>query len=192
MKRFIAVVAAFSVAGAVYVATAAGSRHVHTTSARQFAALKRQVLGLSKKVRAQDRTIKTLDSELTALKGQVGTEATTLTTVQGQLSTVQTTSAKDDAFIGNCLVAGGVAGVSQYGDPAGSFGYLFQDSSGGYLTSALDIDSSAAPDAYFQLMAPGCLSSGAEHQNGGVAVPRRKALGESAASVGGPAAGAPA
>jgi hypothetical protein len=48
MKRFLTLVAVATVAGAMYVAAAPGSQQSRGPTARQFAALKRQVAGLSK------------------------------------------------------------------------------------------------------------------------------------------------
>jgi hypothetical protein len=158
MKRFLAVLAIAAVASFVYVAAAPGSQLAAPT-AKQFGALKRQVAAISTKVKAQAATIN-------GLKSQVAAQATTIVTLKGQLSALQTDESAvksiantDDAFLKNCLVAGGVFGVSQFGDPNGSFGYAYHDSTGDFLTSALDVDSSS-PGAYFQAVAPSCVSSG--------------------------------
>ena len=54
MKRFLMLVAVATVAGAMYVAAAPGSQQSRGPTARQFAALKRQVAGLSRKAKTAD------------------------------------------------------------------------------------------------------------------------------------------
>lgn len=159
LKRVLLIVAALAVAGATYAATASGGQQAAPT-AKQFKALKKQVTalghtvtGLKATVASEQATISSLNSQLTALK----TDETA----------VKTTVNKDDGFITGCLFAGGVVGISQYGDPAGTFGYAYQDSSGSSLTSALDLDSSSTAGGFFQLIAKSCVSSsGVPHKAG--------------------------
>jgi len=63
MKRFLILVAVAAVAGAMYVAAAPGSQRATGPTAIQFAALKKQVAGLSKKLKAlkaDETKVKTL------------------------------------------------------------------------------------------------------------------------------------
>ena len=64
--RFLAVLAVAAVAGVTYVAAAPGGQTAAPT-ARQFAALKKQLSKLSKKVKAQGATITTLKGAVAGL-----------------------------------------------------------------------------------------------------------------------------
>jgi hypothetical protein len=148
VKRFLVVLAAAAVAGVIYVAAAPGGQTA-TPTAKQFAALKKQVSLLSKKVKAQGAAISALK---TAEKG-VKTEA-------------------DDAvgFITNCLIAGQALPINQFGDANGTFGYAYTATAGAQPTSrtALDVDTAATPGAFLQGVAPSCISSGALRKTGGL------------------------
>ena len=147
MSRFLALLAVAAIGAVMYVAAAPGSLQTTGPTARQFAALKKQVAGLG-------NTVKTL-------KGQVGTLNGQLSALATDEAGVKTLATTDDGFIHNCLIAGHAIGVSRFGDPTGgTFGYAYQDSSGSFLTSALDVDSSSTPAAYFQAVAASCVSSG--------------------------------
>jgi hypothetical protein len=70
MKRFLMLVAVATVAGAMYVAAAPGSQQAVGPTAKQFAALKKQVAGLSKKLKAL-KTDETKVKTLAAAEGQL-------------------------------------------------------------------------------------------------------------------------
>lgn len=173
LKRFLLALAVAAVAAAMYVAAASGSRsaaahhHAAPPTGKQFAALKKSVAKIGKKVKTQGATIKAQGATISSLNALVSTQATTITKLQSQLTALQTdeTAVKtmataDDGFISTCLVAGGVAGVSEFGDPAGTFGYVFDNGGGSDVdVAALDLDSSATPDFLFQTVAPSCVSS---------------------------------
>jgi len=131
----------------IYVAAAPGGQTVAPT-ARQFAALKKQVSQLSKKVKAQGAKIAALSTDEKGAR----TEA-------------------DDAvgFISSCFLTqnAGALPINQFGDPGGAFGYNFHTSTpSDVLTTALDVDASATPGAFLQAVDPSCISSSALHKAG--------------------------
>jgi len=148
VKRFLAVLAVAAVAGVIYVAAAPGGQTVAPT-ARQFAALKKQVSRLSKKVKAQGVKIAALSTDEKGAR----TEA-------------------DDAvgFISSCFLTqnAGALPINEFGDPAGTFGYRYVDNgaSSDIFTTALDVDSSATPGAFLQAVDPSCITSSALHKAG--------------------------
>jgi len=149
VKRFLALLAVAAVAGVTYVAAAPGGQTVAPT-ARQFAALKKQVSKLSKKVKAQGATIATLQ---TAEKG-VKTEADAVA-----------------GFIANCLTSSGAGAlpINQFGDATNAtFGYRYVDSgaSSDIFTTALDVDGSSSPGAFLQTVDPSCVTSSALRKAG--------------------------
>jgi hypothetical protein len=154
MKRFLMLFGVAAVAGAMYVASAAGGQQSRGPSARQFAALKKQVAGLS-------NTVKALKSSVASDEATIQSQATTITSQATAITSLQTTVGNDDGFIKNCLIAGGVQGVSEYGDPAGTFGYGWTDDTGTYLTTALDWDFSNFPDLWLAAVSPSCISGAA-------------------------------
>lgn len=110
MKRFLMLIGVALVAGAMYVAAAPGGLRATGPSAKQFAALKKQVATLSK-------LTKRLNSDV------IGT----------------------NVLIIHCLMHQ-LVGVSQKGDPAGTFGYSFTPSAGAAAgsTTALDLAPTAS------------------------------------------------
>ncbi len=147
MKRFLVVLAVAAVAGATYVATAPGGQTAAPTGA-QFAALKKQVSLLSKKVKAQGATISVLKKAEASVKAEA-----------------------DDAvgFLSSCLIAGGAAPVDEFGDTSGTFGYAFTASAGGLATSRTALDlTSGTPGAYLQAVDPSCITTGALRKAGGL------------------------
>ena len=118
MKRFLMLVGVAAVAGAMYVAAAPGSQRAAGPTAIQFAALKKQVASLSKKLKA-----------LKADEGRVKTLATAAATVL---------AACDQASVP----------IADYGDinVPGTYGYQYTQPNGGgdILTTGLDV---APPDA---------------------------------------------
>ena len=160
MRRFLALLAVAAL-GAVVYATAAPGGLQTTPTAKQFAALKRQVAGLSGKVKT--------------LKGQVGVLNGQLAALTADETAVKTLATNDDGFIHNCLIAGGVIGVSRFGDPTGgTFGYAYQDSSANqFLTSALDADSSSTPGGFFLAVSKSCIGTGSALGKSGMPTERR-------------------
>jgi hypothetical protein len=139
MKRFLMLVGVAVVAGAMYVAAAPGSRQATGPTARQFAALKKQVATLSK-------TVKTLKKD----EAQVKTAA---------IAAVE--------YIGGCFLDsnGNIQNlqVNDFGTTAS--GFLFGTAGGGATAtprSALDVDTSGAPLAYLQEVTPACVTGAAQ------------------------------
>jgi hypothetical protein len=115
MKRFLMLVAVAAVAGAMYVAAAPGSQRAAGPTAIQFAALKKQVAGLSKKLTA-------LKADETKVKKMALAEANLL-------------AACDTASVP----------INDFGDfQNGTYGYHYVQPDGvtEIKTSALDISSS--------------------------------------------------
>lgn len=135
MKRFLMLVAVAAVAGAMYVAAAPGSQQATPPTARQFAALKKQVTRMKK-------TLTLLKRDETKVKAAAGEAA---------------------GFIAGCLVTAGVAPVSQFGDATTAtygFQYVATPATTPVNRTALDIDSSTAPQGYLQSVDPSCIGSG--------------------------------
>jgi len=135
MKRFLMLVGVAVIAAAMYVAASPASQQSSGPTEKQF-------LALQKKVAAQAKTLKIVKGEANAAVG----------------------------FIATCLVdvtaGAGALPTSEFGDAqAGAFGYSYtpQGGSAGF-TTALDIDGSATPQGYLQLVAPSCINlSGLRH-----------------------------
>ena len=130
MKRFLMLVGVAAVAAAMYVAASPASQQSKTPTEKQFLALEKKVTTLSK-------SLKTVKSEANAAVG----------------------------FIATCLVStnSGALPVSEFGDTAtpGTFGYNYLPSASGTpgFTTALDIDGSAAPQGYLQIVDSSCVSA---------------------------------
>jgi hypothetical protein len=137
MKRFLMLVGVAAVAGAMYVAAAPGGRQSTAPTARQFAALKKQVARLSKSVKA--------------LKKDEGT--------------VKKLALGEAEIIVGCLAYHAQA-VDEFGDGAnGTFGYQYQDpqqnSGVPFNVTALDFAPSTdtSADDWFLAVNPTCASS---------------------------------
>ncbi len=134
MKRFLMLVGVAAVAAAMYVAASPASQQSKTPTEKQFLALQKKVTTLSK-------SLKTVKSEANQAVG----------------------------FIATCLVStnSGALPVSEFGDSqAATFGYSYTPSAGGTsgFTTALDIDGSASPQGYLQIVDSSCVStSGLRH-----------------------------
>ena len=72
MKRFMLLVGVAAVAGAMYVAAAPGSRQASPPSARQFAALKKQVASLNTKLKALTKDEKAVKRAAVAAVEYIG------------------------------------------------------------------------------------------------------------------------
>jgi hypothetical protein len=60
-----------------------------------------------------------------------------------------------------------VEGVSQFGDPNGTHGYVYSDDGvNEFLTSALDFDDSGAPQVWSLVVAPECVARNAGEGQG--------------------------
>ncbi|HET8557157.1 MAG TPA: hypothetical protein VFL58_07600 [Gaiellaceae bacterium] len=133
MKRFLMLVGIGVVAGAMYVAAAPGSRQATGPTARQFAALKKQVASLNKKLTALTKDEKVVRS---AAAASVGYIATCFLDSTGNIENLQ---------------------VNDFGDT--TTGFLFGTTgTSGTPRSALDVDTSGAPLAYLQRVTPGCVT----------------------------------
>ena len=101
--------------------------------------------------------------EVAALKKQVASLSKTLKNTKKESDAVA-------GFLGDCFLSqnAGVWGVSQFGDPAGTFGYHFLNSQANgateITTSALDFDGANTPNAFFQAVDPTCVSTALRHQ----------------------------
>jgi hypothetical protein len=143
MKRFLMLVAVATVAGAMYVAAAPGSQQAAGPTAKQFAALKKQVASLSTKLKA-------------------------LKTDEGK---VKTLAVDADGFIAGCFLKAGVVPVNQFGDPAGTQGFLYgtpgSPPTASSVRTAVDVDASTTPGAFIQAVDSSCVnSSGAATHSG--------------------------
>jgi len=96
--------------------------------------------------------------EVSALKKQVASLSKSLKSTKKESDAVA-------GFLSDCFLStnAGVWGVSQFGDPAGSFGYSYTDN-GTTLVTALDFDGTTTPQAFFQAVDPTCVSSALKHQ----------------------------
>jgi hypothetical protein len=159
MKRLLMLVGVAVVVGAMYVAAAPGSRQATGPTARQFAALKKRVAGLSKKLKVLTKD----ETNVKKLAVEVG------------------------GFVVACYLSdtAGFKGVTRYGDAASStYGFVYQPTAGVSTTgvrTALDFDTSAAPQVYLQAVDPTCATSSgaaaasAETKAGGIRLQLRTA-----------------
>ena len=127
----------------VGVAVVAAAMYVAASPASQQSKTptEKQFLALQKKVATLTKSLKTTKSEADAAVG----------------------------FIARCLVSksAGALGVSQFGDPNGTFGYRYTSDGGvtaDTFTSAIDADGSATPAAYLQAVDPTCLTPALRHR----------------------------
>ncbi|HKC19113.1 MAG TPA: hypothetical protein VKE27_05715 [Candidatus Dormibacteraeota bacterium] len=138
MKRFWMLVGVAVVAGAMYVAAAPGSRQAAGPTARQFAALQKQVASLNKNLKA----LKKDEAQVKLAAGAaVGYIATCFLDTSG--SNVVTLA------------------VDQLGTT--STGFLFGPPGGAGSTArtALDIDTTGSPMAYLQEVNTACATNSA-------------------------------
>lgn len=122
MKRFLMLVGVAAVAGAMYVAAAPGSLQSRGPTQKQFNALKKQVSSLSK--------------SLKSLKKDEGQVKQLTVAMFGLLVACDQTAVP----------------IDQFGDPQGSFGYVFStDGTTGNeeFTSALDVSDSSDSNALY-------------------------------------------
>jgi hypothetical protein len=147
MKRFLMLVAVAAVAGAMYVAAAPGSQQAAGPTAAQFNALKKQVAGLSKKVKA----LKTDDTSVKAfIAGCL---------IKGAVVPV-------DQF-------GDLNGTFGFGYQAapGTPGTITS-----YRTALDAVGQGVTPGAFLQGVDPSCVSGGgAAAHNGGLALRAERA-----------------
>lgn len=135
MKRLWMLVGVAVVAGAMYVAAAPGSRQATGPTARQFAALKKQVASLNKKLTALTKDEKVVKSAAGAAVGYI---AACFLDSNGNIQNLQ---------------------VNDFGTSAA--GFLFGAPGAGDAAtprSALDIDASGSPLAYLQKVTPACVT----------------------------------
>lgn len=99
--------------------------------------------------------------EVTALQKQVASLSKSLKQTKKQSNEVA-------GFLSDCFLSNnaGVWGVSQYGDgQSGTFGYWYTDNGTNYQNiTALDLDGTATPMAYFQAVDPTCVNTALRHQ----------------------------
>jgi len=142
MRRFLMLLGVAVVAAAMYVAASPASQSSKGPTAKQFKALKRQVAGLSRKVKA-----------LTASNNALVASVTSLT-------------ASNNAIVGvlqACMQ--GAVPINDFGDPNGTFGYHWFDSTDGeILTTALDL---TAPTDTNALWITGSTGTGCKTALGG-------------------------
>ena len=129
MKRFLMLVGVAVIAAAMYVAASPASQRSTGPTEKQFLALQKKVTTLSK-------TLKTVKSEANAAVG----------------------------FIATCLASqnAGALPTSEFGDAqAGAYGYHFlqPDGTTEIKTTALDIDPSASPQGYVQIVDSSCVQT---------------------------------
>lgn len=133
MKRFLMLAGVATVAGAMYVAAAPGSRQAAAPTARQFNALKKQVASLSKTLKAEKKD-------------------------EAQVKQIATLAV---GYIGACFLdtSGNIVtlGVNQFG--TATAGFLFGTSGASTPRTALDVDTSGSPLAYLQEVNATCATS---------------------------------
>lgn len=137
MKRFLMLVGVAAVAGAMYVAAAPGSRQASPPTARQFAALKKQVASLSTKLKALTKDEKAVKTAAVAAVEYIGA---CFLDSNGNIENLQ---------------------VNDFGTAAG--GFLFGTTTGTTTTatprSALDVNvAGTTPLAYLQEVTPACVT----------------------------------
>jgi hypothetical protein len=148
MKRFLMLVGVAVVAGAMYVAAAPGSRQATAPTTRQYAALKKQIGILNKKLKVLTKD----ETNVKKLAVDVG------------------------GFVVECFLStnAGAAGVTQFGDASSStYGFYYAAAAGAPQTfrTGLDLDTSATPQGYLQAVDPTCVtgSTGAASKLAGTA-----------------------
>ena len=135
MKRLLMLVGVAAVAGAMYVAAAPGSRQSTAPTAKQFAALKKQIGSLNKKLTALTKDEKVVKSAAGAAVAYI---AACFLDSNGNIQNLQ---------------------VNDFGTTA--TGFLFGAPGGGASAtprSALDVDASGSPLAYLQTITPACIT----------------------------------
>jgi hypothetical protein len=136
MRRFLMLVGVAAVAGAMYVAAAPGSRQALPPTAKQFAALKKQVAVLNTKLKALTKDEKSVK---TAAGLAVGYLVNCFFDSAGNLENLQ---------------------VNDFGDT--TTGFLFGTTAGGTPRSALDVNvAGTTPLAYLQEVTPACVTGAA-------------------------------
>ena len=102
-----------------------------------------------------------------ALKAQVATLGKKLKSARAEADAAV-------GFIGQCFAStnSGVLAINEFGDPAGAFGYEFDDDGTGpnplAYTTALDIDTSTTgfTGVYLQGVDPACVQAALRHRTG--------------------------
>jgi len=125
----------------VGVAVVAAAMYVAASPASQQSKTptEKQFLALQKKVATLTKNLKTTKSEADAVVG----------------------------FIQSCLTSAhaGALGLSDFGDPNGTFGYRYDSDGAGpatdTFTTAVDGDASATPGAFVQAVDPSCVNANA-------------------------------
>jgi hypothetical protein len=133
MKRFLMLVGVAAVAGAMYVAAAPGSRQASPPTARQFAALKKQVASLSTKLKALTKDEKAVKTAAVAAVEYIGA---CFLDSNGNIENLQ---------------------VNDFGTT--TTGFLFGTTTGSTPRSALDVNvAGTTPLAYLQEVTPACVT----------------------------------
>jgi hypothetical protein len=138
MKQLWMLVGVAVVAGTMYVAAAPGSRQATAPTARQFAALKKQVASLNKKLTALTKDEKAVKTAAVAAVEYIGA---CFLDSNGNIENLQ---------------------VNDFGDT--TTGFLFGTSGSGTSTSrsALDVNvAGTTPLAYLQEVTPACVTGAA-------------------------------
>jgi hypothetical protein len=82
-------------------------------------------------------------------------------TLSKSLKTVKSEADASVGFIATCLVSqtAGALPTGEFGDPQGTFGYSYTPSQGAQAvsTTALDVDTSAMPQGFLQIVDPSCV-----------------------------------
>ena len=99
--------------------------------------------------------------EVSALKKQVASLSKSLKSTKKESDAVA-------GFLSDCFLStnAGVWGVSQFGDGQnGTFGYYYTDNGTTYQNiTALDLDGTTTPMAFFQAVDPTCVNTALKHQ----------------------------
>lgn len=128
----------------------------------KIAALQTKVTQLTRTVKTENAALSTLSGRLTSLSGTVAGQGGSLSGLSGSLNglsgkvdslsgSLTSLSGKVDSLSGTVTSAGqllaciGEVPVTEYGDPAGSFGYSYFDGMTSFDTTALDITAPGDP-----------------------------------------------
>jgi len=141
MKRFLMLVGVAVIAAAMYVAAGSASQQSKAPSAKQFAALKKQVATLTK-------TLKTVKAEAADADGFVQS-----CLVSSNAGVLPINQFGDPAGTASGTAQGYVYGTGAIANPIPNAAY----------TTALDVDGSTTPGAYVQGVDPSCVTPALTH-----------------------------
>lgn len=144
-----------SVGAALLLASSAQARCNTSCLNHKIAALQTQVKRLTHTVNAENTALTTLSGRLTSLSGTVVGQGSSLNSLSVSLNSLSGEESSLSATVrtlsgtvttqGQTLACIGELPVTQYGDPAGTFGYSFTADGMTFNTTALDGTASGDP-----------------------------------------------